>query len=162
VKQLYSIVLTNNIHVAFFPSNTTHFLQPADNLVFTNFKKNLYSFLQEKLTVTTAKDRISIGQMLLKVIFNKLINNIKVTQEARVAITPPVIVKSFENVGIHPWNADLIVQHAKLNIGINLKEENPVDEKYEEIVTLVTKTIQENLGTESYVDIEVTPATTQV
>jgi hypothetical protein len=67
-----------------------------------------------------------------------------------------------KNVGIHPWQPDLIIQHAKLNVGLNFKSDDVSEEKYEEIVTLVTKTIQENLGVEGFEDIEVSPETAQV
>lgn len=57
----------HGMYAAFFPSNTTHFLQPEDDLMFANFKRKLYTLLEEELVTVTAKDRSTLGKLLVQV-----------------------------------------------------------------------------------------------
>jgi len=98
------------------------------------------------LVTVTAKDRVDLGKLL-----------IKVAQEARQVITPAVIQKSFERTGIVPWNPQLILERAKLNVGKIPKDNILANDHYDGLVNLVKDTIQTCLGEEEYDTIDFDP-----
>lgn len=102
---------TNKIHVAFFPANSTHFLQPSDDKLFTNFKKLLYSKLGEKL-VTIGHNQKELGALL-----------VGIAQDCENMLTPTVIKASWRDTGIYPWDSRLILERAKKNSGSSSSSE---------------------------------------
>lgn len=142
--------VNNNIHVAFLPSNTTHFLQPEDDLIFAQFKKVLVTHLQKMLVAVTAKER-ALGTILLQA-----------AQEARKAITPEVVRAAFKRVGICPFDKEVILKAAYHNIGEEMYPPSDEEEDYEWLVTLVKSTIRESLGTEEYSTVLVAPKAAQL
>lgn len=97
--------LENHIHTAFFPANATHFLQPADDKLFANFKRALQRALQQYLVSIRHNSR-DLGAALLGL-----------AQDLVGMMTKPVILASWRDTGIHPWNAELILENAKKNAG---------------------------------------------
>lgn len=96
----------NKVHLIFLPAHCTHFLQPLDDAIFAQFKGILRSLMQKKFS-RSQDIRPKIASEILKV-----------AATARQFITPHLIKTAFKDVGIHPWDASLIVTHAKANIGI--------------------------------------------
>jgi len=89
----------NNIHQVFFPRHGTHFIQPEDNLIYAAFKKMLYKHIV-KLITGMRLDQRDLGTML-----------VEAAHEAESSITKEVIIKSWKNCGIFPWNPALIRQN---------------------------------------------------
>ena len=86
----------NNIHQVFFPRHGTHFIQPEDNLIYAAFKKMLYTHVV-KLITGMRLDHRDLGTML-----------VEAAHEAESSITKAVIIKSWANCGLFPWNPELI------------------------------------------------------
>jgi hypothetical protein len=97
--------LSNNINCVFFPAHATHFLQPSDNVLFTLFKKLLYSKLQVQL-LTLRPDIRDLGGIL-----------VGIAQDLEDCLTPELIRASWRNTGMNPWDPDKIRQHAQINAG---------------------------------------------
>lgn len=89
----------NNIHQVFFPRHATHFIQPEDNHIYAGFKKMLYKHVVKLITGMRLNQR-DLGTML-----------VEAAHEAESSITKAVIIKSWENCGLFPWNPALIRQN---------------------------------------------------
>jgi rubrerythrin len=104
--------LENGVHTLFFPANTSHFIQPLDNVMFTNFKKVFYKEVADWMS----KSVLHHKKLITALIAVAPVAELK-------AFTPTVIKSSFSNTGIYPWNSKLILQHATLN---NVEEKESV------------------------------------
>jgi hypothetical protein len=96
--------IEKGVHTLFFPSNASHFIQPLDNLMFTNFKKIFYKEVREWMSNSTLHHK----KLITALIAVAPLAEIK-------AFTLTVIKASFLNTGIYPWNPKLILEHAALN-----------------------------------------------
>jgi hypothetical protein len=97
--------LDNLIHVAFFPAHSSHIIQPSDNVIFQLFKKLLYGKLETKLLVARPSER-DIGAEL-----------VGIAQEIEKKLTTNVILASWCNVGLHPFDGRLIIERAQKSNG---------------------------------------------
>lgn len=104
-EECLKLCLENDIHVAFFPAHSSHIIQPADNVFFQLFKKLLYGNLETKLLVTRPSER-DIGAEL-----------VAIAQEIEKKLTSEVILASWRNVGLQPFNGRLIMERAKKSNG---------------------------------------------
>lgn len=122
--------------VVFFPKNATHFIQPADDVMFATFKRKLQETHSESLTFLTSDDK-DLGKHLLGL-----------AQDLEVVITPEVIKASWRNTGMYPFDKELIVKNAKANVAdvaTEMDTETTTQALLSDAVSLVTETIQQNL-----------------
>jgi hypothetical protein len=120
----YEVLLcgvNNNIHQVFFPRHATHFIQPEDNLIYAAFKKSLYNKVV-KLITGMRLDHRDLGTML-----------VEAAHEAEKSITKRVIIESWANCGLFPWNPELIRQ--------NMNNANPTATPSESKVGDMSKSI---------------------
>ena len=135
--------LGTNINMVFFPANTTHFLQPCDSDIFTNFKKQIYLKLSDNL-IFKRPDQRSLG-----------IEMLSIAQEMEAYITPAVIASSWDKTGLFPFNPSKILENANLNIG---KDSEVGDSKFESrMKNITTKMINDHYGQCSSKRIRATP-----
>lgn len=80
------------------PPNTSHFLQPCDDKVFANFKKDVLLELRDD-GIFNSDTKTLIGDYLLDI-----------SQKIVTSITQKVII-----LGIYRWTPDVILKNAKLN-----------------------------------------------
>ncbi len=92
---------SKGITTIFFPSASTHFLQPLDQEAFACFKNKMYSMLDEKL-VSVKKEDGNLNEILFEI-----------AHDAEAAMTPQVLARSFEKSGIYPFNKEIIIKNAK-------------------------------------------------
>jgi hypothetical protein len=88
LKLLYD----HNIHILGLPPHTSHLFQPLDQHPFQQFKRVLKTKLREAGTITYSN--------IAAIVFSALSN----------ALTPTTIQHSFRDVGIYPFNKDLILK----------------------------------------------------
>jgi len=101
------------IHTIFFPANASHFIQPLDDLCFTNFKRVLYSMTENYIQAAIFQDK-SLVNLLLEVAPN--------AEEK--AFTQNIILSSFRNTGIWPFDSKLILHRAELNAPLTIVSHN--------------------------------------
>jgi hypothetical protein len=97
------------IKMYLLPPNTTHFLQPFDDLPFAIYKVEL-----RRLADLIGKSRVRLGQSIKDSV--ELATLVSLDVE-KVAFAKDKIVAAFENTGIWPWSPNLILSHAKRNVG---------------------------------------------
>ena len=97
--------LDNGIHVVFFPTHSSHIIQPSDNRFFQVFKGLVQKKLQQKLLAARPSAR-DLGAEL-----------VGIAQEVELQLTSEVILASWCNIGVYPWNPQLIMERVKLNSG---------------------------------------------
>jgi len=90
------------ITVCMLPANTTHFIQPADNNINGNYKKTLYESILKDYNSQLKKKNVHDLAAMAKAI----------KKAAEEALTPKVIISSFANTGIWPFNRNLILKRA--------------------------------------------------
>lgn len=96
------------LDMQYLPPNTSHFTQPLDDLVFAIYKSQLRR-LADKLrnALRHTEETMTPTQILTAV----------TTEAENLAFRPDKIKKSFRNTGIFPWNPEVILDNAKLNVG---------------------------------------------
>lgn len=109
-KDVDPIILAkkNFVHLLFLPPNTSHFLQPLDDLVFARYKTHLAKLARQLLLAlkgTTTKQSPA------------LIITAVTSAAEKVAFSPDAIKLSFKNCGMWPINIQKIQDMAALNIG---------------------------------------------
>jgi DDE superfamily endonuclease len=92
----------NKVHLLFLPPNTTHFMQPNDDLFF----RNLRCCINKNLCELKAHHAI-VGEDVKETLFR-----ITMTAEDKIAHSG-VIEKSWANTGQHPFSPDLIRSNLK-------------------------------------------------
>ncbi|ORY25282.1 hypothetical protein BCR33DRAFT_806773 [Rhizoclosmatium globosum] len=96
-----------------FPANTTHFLQPLDDVLFANLKNTIVRLYRAKKSFSL--DLLgSLGKEL-----------VPVALEARNCLTPALIQSAFCRTGIYPFDKEKIWEKAKLNVAAPLDETDP-------------------------------------
>ena len=105
--------LAMGVHMWPLPSNTSHFLQTLDHLVFATFKKMIAKETYAAVVCATFS-----GQDLDKILFG-IVLDIELS-----AFTPRIIRAAFRNTGLHPWNPAMIVKLAQENAGVIERSKN--------------------------------------
>jgi len=99
----------NLIHMFYLPPNTSHFLQPLDDLPFAIYKTELRN-LADKLIRSFA----SLGKSKVDSVFLATL----VSGEAeKIAFAPDKVRAGFKNTGVWPWNPELILNNVLVNAG---------------------------------------------
>jgi hypothetical protein len=102
-----STSLDNDITLLFLPPNTTHLLQPLDDLAFSTFKTSLKSSMRHYM----CSDGFSVEsftQVMLQLSYETMIHG----------LTREIVQKSFYNTGIFPFNSDKIKDKAEKFLGM--------------------------------------------
>ncbi len=109
-KDLDPLVLAkkNFVYVLFLPPNTSHFLQPLDDLVFARYKTHLARLARQLLlALMETKTKRTPAEIITAV-----------TEAAEsIAFKPQAIRDSFKNCGMWPIDYQMIENMAYLNIG---------------------------------------------
>ena len=109
----------NFIHMFYLPPNTSHFLQPLDDLPFAIYKSELRN-LADKLIRSFS----SLGKKKVESVYLATL----VSGEAeKIAFAADKVQAGFQNTGVWPWNPQLILNNAFINVGRAHEAEN--DEK---------------------------------
>jgi len=113
--------LQNNIEPVFFPSQTTHIMQPLDDAPFGLFGKNLRNEISNFL-ITNRVERNTIKGFISKATI----------EIARESFTKESIQAAFKHTGIFPFDEEILRQRAKENVGKVKYEELPKDSPFRE------------------------------
>lgn len=98
----------HGVRLFFLPPNTSHFLQPLDNLVFAIYKTQLAHLANKLLGVLKKDDKLTPAEIITAV-----------TRDAeKLAFSPEKIKASFANCNIWPLDCDAILIAAKINVGL--------------------------------------------
>lgn len=97
--------LEQKVHTMFLVANSSHFLQPLDDLMYTNFKKVLSENARKPYVEESKLSKESLTDVLIAVA--------PTTEEQ--AFTTSVITASFQRTGIWPFNPEIILNRAQLN-----------------------------------------------
>jgi hypothetical protein len=101
--------LNRDCYQIYFPPNCSHFIQPLDNLLFANLKRQVY--------------RISAGILNESLLWDEKTPSLQeIVIDAVQESFPSVfsvrnIVKSWDNVGVHPLQPQKIRQRCEKNVG---------------------------------------------
>lgn len=105
--KVLAALLKARINVFFLPPNTSHFLQPLDDLVFAIYKSQLVQLARELSEALIRNDiKWNAAQVLTAVTI----------QAEQKALQPDKIVASFANVHLLPFDAEKIMEMARNNI----------------------------------------------
>lgn len=91
-----------HISICFFPSDTSHFLQPLDDVPFAVFKSRFDKIFQDFASTAAIKNLNAFTSFTFAAI-----------QAEKQSFTPPVIRRGFENTGIFPYNRAIILKNAE-------------------------------------------------
>ena len=106
---LNPIIVAKNklVHMVFLPPNTSHFLQPLDDLVFARYKTHLARLARELAAALHQQgDRMTALEIITAV----------TAAAEEIAFKEEIVRKSFENCGLWPLNPEKIMTLAYLNI----------------------------------------------
>ena len=120
--------LDKKVSMWLLPSNTSHFLQPLDHIVFAAFKA-----LLRRTTYLTSLQGLFSGQTARNLFF-------KLALDAELeAFTPRVIETAFRETGVFPWSPAKIISHAEANSGIF---QNPAEDHVQRAVAAATQVVK--------------------
>jgi len=115
--------LQHNVYQLYFPPNCSHWIQPLDDLLFASLQMTIRSICQQRFIETTfwQHKKSILRELVVEACQESLERN----------FTQKNIRKSFQNVGLHPFNETLIMERAWENVGseINTIEEDSSDFK---------------------------------
>jgi hypothetical protein len=105
--EIVKSALLKNVFLWMLPRNTSHFLQPLDDVCFARFKQVIHKRLRQ-------------------VEFRGLLSHVDYTDEfyhvlyeiEQSVLTPRVIQRSFINCGLFPFSSERMISLAERNIGI--------------------------------------------
>lgn len=103
---------TKNVDFVFLPPNTSHFLQPLDDLIFAIFKDQLRRFAAQFSVALSF-----IGQKQK----SSEIMSAAAAMAAEIALQPEVIRKAFANTFIWPWDPEGLENAARANVAITVR-----------------------------------------
>lgn len=112
--------LCHDLYQIYFPPNCSHFIQPLDNILFAGLKRKMY--------------KISASILSQSMLWEGEAPNLQKLVLTSVAESFPSIFsirnikKAWVNVGVHPFNPELMRHHAELNVG-KVRKETSVKEK---------------------------------
>jgi len=92
-------VVQHDMEVLYLPPNTSHFLQPLDNLVFAAFKNALSRRYHSEIT------RLQILQKSDNLLLHKLVLDVFME-----AVTTTVVRISFKETGIYPFRKEYVLE----------------------------------------------------
>lgn len=93
VTMMWQKLAQNHIDCVFLPKNTTHFLQPLDNVYFKNWRAHLSKRAGLATLLDTPGENVKVYSSL-----------VSFAQEAERDMTVESVQKSFANTGMHPFN----------------------------------------------------------
>jgi len=96
------------------PANTSHFTQPLDDVPFGRYKWHL-KVQQQQLQIDIARgggDVVEDSLLACSYIAERL------------AFTKPAIIKGFNDCGIYPFNEEVILDRANMNLSVSLQVED--------------------------------------
>lgn len=96
----------SNVLVIYFPSNTSHILQPLDGYVFACYKPRIRSAIR----------LLSLAALVTNESKNNLILSISI-EAAKKSFTADAIMRSFRDRGIYPWDPELILANTIRSTG---------------------------------------------
>lgn len=99
--------LASHVAMIFLPPNTTHFLQPLDNLAFLDFKRTLKQDMRCHFTPNGFKEE-SFTQVMLKVSHDILLTTFQ----------KKTLQQSFLNTGLSPFNPEKIMENVNRFLGL--------------------------------------------
>jgi len=118
-----------HVHLFFLPPDTTHFLNPLDAEAFTVLKRTLEAEFNKHVASIAASGR-SIAEAVLAI-----------AMKARTHLTSTVISASYASTGIYPWNEQLVITRAKMNIAEIPTEAIPAEDAYTVVLAKMTKAL---------------------
>jgi hypothetical protein len=126
-EKIVEKMVNKSIHAFYLPPNTSHFLQPLDDLPFAIYKSELRrladAFVRARKTIGGhTKNATEIGTLVS-------------IEAGKLAFAPGKIQEGFANTGIWPWNPERILEHANLNVGI-FEEKKKMGDINEKVVEL--------------------------
>ena len=95
-----------NVFLWSLPANTSHFLQPLDNLCFAQLKNKFKSKLHE-VNLKSYFTNSDIKKELFAAMY----------EAENESMIPKIIISSFKNTGLYPFNEDTIRNLTKENCG---------------------------------------------
>lgn len=96
----------SNVLVIYFPSNTSHILQPLDGYVFACYKPRVRSSVRA----------LSLIALVTNESKNNFILSISI-EAAKKSFTMESIIRSFKDRGIYPWDPELILANTIRSTG---------------------------------------------
>lgn len=133
--------------IVFFPANLSHLLQPCDDKIFACFKQILKAKYFNNL-ICIEGGRRDAGALLTTIAL-----------EVKNKITSNVIVASFRDTGMFPFNAELILERANNLVKFT---ENVENQSVKNAAMLHKALIQSSTTKTNAVDIKVTPKTNKI
>ena len=135
VREVIDWCVQNHIHMFFLPAHCTHFLQPLDSTIFARLKQEIIRLLEQNITMASIWKR-DLGTLMLEI-----------TQKARTVITKKVIVHAWKNVGLVPWNPQIILENVKSNVGKVLDEKSKRTALVRKMAGIVEEKIKQSAAT---------------
>ena len=125
--------LDNNIHTLFLVANSSHFMQPLDDNIFTNYKRVLSKKSREYIEAAALHNQ-KITDTLVAVS----------PETEKEAFTKQAITSSFMNTGIWPFNPTVLLANAEINSPQKNENEPPeelsIEDKARKAALLVLET----------------------
>lgn len=130
--ELMKYCYERKVHMWFFPAHCSHFLQPADDLVFVIFKK---------LVETNITRIISDGYFSAIEVPESFFHMIY--EAERRAFLPGIIKKSFKRTGLFPYSREKILNNASTHLNGDVAR--IIDEEHRVAVEAMTEVIERRL-----------------
>lgn len=111
--QMVQRALANRVMCWLLPANTSHFLQPLDDLIFGRFKQVL----------KTAGKKIPFSHTLNRYELNAALYEAGYRAEQD-AFTPRVIIRAFERTGVWPFNPQNFLEKTRQNVGLETSKQS--------------------------------------
>ncbi len=106
----------NLVQLVFLPPNTSHFLQPLDDLVFARYKSHLARLARELLSAISGEGTKRTAAEIITAV---------TAAAEKIAFKPEVTQESFKNCGLWPLKFEKIMEMAYLNIGKTREAPSP-------------------------------------
>jgi hypothetical protein len=105
--------MRNGVYQLYFPPNCSHWIQPLDDLLFASLQMTIRALCQQRFTEDGfwAHKKSSLKELVLEACMESVEKN----------FTQKKIQKSFQNVGLHPFDEALIIQRAWENVGTQME-----------------------------------------
>lgn len=100
---------SHNLEFLFLPPNSTHFLQPLDDLPFANFKKKVKKLVRDsQMCFATQKDTKNTILEIVHVAFAQ-------------TFTTKVVSDAWRRTGMYPFDEDIVLERARQNVTPNVE-----------------------------------------
>ncbi len=114
--------LERDCYQIYFPPNCSHFIQPLDDLLFANLKRQVYSISSSILQQHLFWENVMPN--LQETVFEAVMESFPIVFTVR------NIKKAWDHVGVHPLQPEKIMSHCRENLG-KIEKEEAVTKKYE-------------------------------